>query len=68
MGKEIHEITDNGLIIIRNLKSGKICTKLIARERQIRRYYDSTNREPPPEYKDILKLVRKHQELEYYKI
>ena len=65
-GLELHSLTDKGVIIIHNLTSGKLVTKLIARERQIRRYYESTGREPPQEYKDILRLARKHKELGYH--
>ena len=64
-GLEVHSITDKGVIIIHNLISGKLCTKLLARPQQIKRYYESTGREPPPEYKDILRLAREHQELGY---
>ena len=49
MGAEVHSITDKGIIIIHNLNSGKLVTKLLARPQQIIRYYEHTNREPPPE-------------------
>ena len=68
MGKELHEVTDNGLIIIRNLNSGKICTKLIARPNQIMRLYEADGREKPPEYENILKLAQKYKELGYNEI
>lgn len=64
-GLEVHSITDNGIIIIHNMKSGKLITKLLARPQQIRRYYESTGREPPPEYKRILELAKWHNELGY---
>ena len=59
-GLEVHSITDKGIIVIHNLHSGKLITKLIARPQQIKRYYESTGREPPPEYEDILELAREH--------
>lgn len=64
-GLEVHSITDNGIIIIHNMKSGKLVTKLIAREQQIKRYYESTGREPPKEYGRILELARWHESLGY---
>lgn len=38
-GPEIHEITSTGIIIIRNQRTHKMITKLIARPGQIKRYY-----------------------------
>ena len=64
-GAEVHSITDNGIIIVHNLISGKLVTKLIARPQQIKRYYESTGREHPPEYKRILELARWHNILGY---
>lgn len=46
-GKEIHTITNTGLIIITNQETGKLVTKLIARPAQIQRYYKKSNKEPP---------------------
>lgn len=64
-GLEVHSITDNGIIVIHNLVSGKLITKLLARENQIKRYYKITGREPPPEYENILHLARWHESLNY---
>ena len=64
----MHSITDKGVIVIHNLLSGKLCTKFIARKNQITRYYESTGREPPLEYGDILVLARQHEKLGYHKI
>ena len=64
-GLEVHSITDNGIIIIHNLSSGALITKLIARPQQIKRYYESTGKEPPLEYENILQLARWHQSLGY---
>lgn len=57
-GLEVHSITSNGIIVIHNLESGKLVTKLIARPHQIERYYESTGREKPTEYNDIIRLAR----------
>ena len=46
-GIERHDITDNGIILIYNAKSGKLVTKLIARSGQLKRYYKNSNRNPP---------------------
>lgn len=67
-GAEVHSITDNGIIIIHNLLSGKLVTKLLARPQQIKRYYKNTKREPPEEYEKILELARIHNELGYNEI
>lgn len=64
-GAEVHSITDNGIIIVHNLLSGKLVTKLLARPQQIRRYYEHTQREPPKEYESILDLARLHESLGY---
>ena len=64
-GAERHCITNNGLIIIYNVNSGKLVTKLLARPQQIKRYYESTGKEHPPEYNDILLLAREHNILGY---
>lgn len=68
MGEEVHSITENGVIIIHNLKTGKLITKLLARPQQIMRYYESTGREPPPDYDKILELARWHESLGYNNI
>lgn len=65
MGAECHSITDNGVIVIHNIESGKLITKLVAREGQIKRYYEHTDRERPQEYEHILYLTRWHESLGY---
>lgn len=64
-GAERHCITDNAIIIIYNVVSGKLVTKLLARPQQIKRYYESTGREPPTEYEHILELAFQHNVLGY---
>lgn len=60
-GAELHTITTNGIIIIRNEKTHKMITKLIARPNQIRRYF-------PKETKEVKEIIEKaliHQRLGY---
>lgn len=64
-GVEVHSITDKGIIIVNNYRTGKLVTKLLARPQQIKRYYESTGRMHPPEYDDILELALQHQRLGY---
>lgn len=54
-GLERHDITENGVILIYNVISGKLVTKLIAREGQIRRYYNNIGKSPPSFLIDIAK-------------
>ena len=61
-GLEKHCITDTGLIIVYNLESQKLVTKLIARENQVKRYYQNVNKNPP---KWLLDLCRWHNSLNY---
>ncbi len=42
-GAEIHKITNTGIVIIYNERTGKMITKLIARPGQIRRYWTDGN-------------------------
>lgn len=64
-GLEVHSLTDTGLILIHNYYTGILCTKLIARPEQIKRYYELTGREPPLEYNNILILAKWHEDLFY---
>ena len=57
MGAELHTITSNGIIIIRNERTNKMVTKLIARPNQIKRY--------GIEDKKVIEIARKHQILGY---
>ena len=59
-GAEIHKITNTGIIIIYNERTGKMVTKLIARVGQIRRYYKDGNAP-----KEIIREARKHMEMGY---
>ncbi len=46
-GVERHDVTDNGIVLIYNVESGKLITKLIASSRQIKRYYKDSDKDPP---------------------
>jgi len=61
-GAEIHEISNTGIITIRNQKTKKLITKLIARPGQIRRYYEGN----APYY--LIKIAKNNQELGYNEI
>ena len=59
-GAERHELTDTGIIIIYNIRTNKLVTKLIARPNQVKRYY------PNGDYpKHVVELARRHQEMGY---
>lgn len=62
-GPEIHKITSTGIIIIYNLYTGKMVTKLIARPNQIKRYYEEGK---APQY--LLELAAEHQAKGYNKM
>ena len=59
-GIEMHCVTSNGLIVIYNVNTRKLITKLIARPQQVKRYYMHTKSKNPPE--ELLELCRLHQE------
>ena len=44
-GAELHTITTTGIIEIRNERTHKLITKLIARPQQIKRYFTTTTKE-----------------------
>ena len=46
-GPEIHSVTQNAIIIVRNAITNRLVTKLIARPGQISRYYEKENRQAP---------------------
>lgn len=63
-GKELHKVTDTGLVIIYNFETGKLITKLIARPEQIQRYYKNIDKEPPMW---LITLAQWHVSLNYNK-
>ena len=64
-GLERHCVTDTGLIIVYNLESGRLVTKLIARRNQVMRLYRGTNKEPP---RYLLDLCDWHNSLNYNRV
>lgn len=64
-GAERHCIMSNGVVVIYNVNSGKLITKILARPQQIKRYYESTKKKPPLEYNGILELAKRHNILGY---
>ena len=64
-GLEVHEISDNGVIIVYNKTSKKVATMFVARPGRILRYYKALNR-PVPE--GLLDKAKVHQELGFNNI
>lgn len=62
-GPEVHKITDTGIVVIYNQRTGRMITKLIARPNQIRRYYKEDEIIP----KDLIQLAKDHQKRGYNK-
>lgn len=61
-GVEEHDVTDTGIIIIKNYLSGKIITNIVARPKQLRELYGSEGRVPP---RKLLRLAYRHNILGY---
>lgn len=61
-GAELHTITTTGIIIIRNERTHKLVTKLIARPNQIKRYFTEEETEI---IKRVVQIARIHQEMGY---
>ena len=62
-GKEVHVITDTGLVYIFNQRTGKRITVLIARPGQLKRYWGD---KPVPE--KLMNIARKHVEKGYNRV
>lgn len=56
-GAELHTITSTGIIVIRNERTNKMITKLIARPSQIKRYFT----EDTKEVRRLVQIAREHQ-------
>lgn len=61
-GPEIHTLTSTGIVIVRNARTKKIVTVLIARPGQIARLYKLVNEDPP---KELMDIARQHMEAGY---
>ena len=65
-GMELHCVTDNGIILIYNLQSEKLITKIVARPQQIKRLYRNAGKENKiPSW--LMELAEWHKELGYNK-
>jgi len=60
-GAELHTVTTTGIIIIRNKRTNKMITKLIARPSQISRYFDTETKE----VRELKRIAQIHKELGY---
>lgn len=60
-GNEIHYIYDNGVILIANERTRKVITELIARPRQLYRYWDGLGEPFPKEYGHIIDLAVRNE-------
>lgn len=60
-GPELHTITTTAIIIIRNKRTNKLITKLIARPSQISRYFGVETKE----VRELKRIAQMHKELEY---
>jgi len=60
-GAELHTVTTTGIIIIRNKRTNKMITKLIARPSQIGRYFDTETKE----VRELKRIAQMHKELGY---
>ena len=60
-GAELHTITTTGIIIMRNERTHKMITKLIARPGQIRRYFT----EITEDIQKVIDIAREHQIMKY---
>lgn len=63
-GAELHTITTTAIIVIRNERTNKMVTKLIARPGQIERYFD----EKTETVIELMKIAREHQLKGYNKM
>ena len=69
-GKEIHTITEKGIIVIQNAKTKNIITILIARPGQIKRYWRGLNMDLPlndENFDIIMRFSDLNQKLEHNK-
>ena len=71
-GAERHEITTTGIIVVYNVKTNKLVTKLIARPEQIERYFTQVDvygyNKRPAGYRKILAIAEEHKALKYNEV
>lgn len=63
--RTIHIVTDTGLVLIETAKTHVIKTILIARGRQIKKYYEAIGKKAPGH---IVHLAYKHEQAGYNKV
>lgn len=64
-GNELHNIFDNGIILVQNERTKKIVTELIARPNQIKRYWTLSNRQVPRNMDYIIAKCLVHEQKGY---
>ena len=64
-GNELHNIFDNGIILVQNENTKKIVTELIARPNQIKRYWTLSNKELPQTMNYIIEKCLLHEQKGY---
>ena len=62
-GPELHILTDTGIVIVKNERTNKLVTTLIARPGQIYRYYINENEVPPVE---LMNIAKEHMDAGYH--
>ncbi len=62
-GPEVHYISNTGIITIKNQRTDKLITKLIARPNQIARYYKEGT---APKF--LLDIAREHQKMGFNRV
>lgn len=60
-GTEIHNVFDNGIVLIQNKQTQRLVTELIARPQQIKRYWEYLGKPMPIEVWVITSKAREHQ-------
>jgi hypothetical protein len=60
-GNEIHSIFSNGVIVIRNERTNRLITELIARPAQLKRYWELQGKPLPIEIAVMLPKAREYQ-------
>ena len=64
-GNEIHTLFSNGVILIRNKRTGKVITELIARPAQIKRYWEDNMNAMPVQWYSVINKAYHHQVMGY---
>lgn len=64
-GRLIHNIMDNGVVIIQNERTKRIVTQYVARRGQITKYWRERGMSVPPKYNRLLEVVRHNEEMGY---